>query len=118
MTHRLALRLALVLPALLGGEHGEDDGLAAADGRRADGLVVLVVARGVEQARDHRHTPVVDLLDGRILLGIHRIDGEGLQHQLLAVSEGTSSGEVSERSRGQETGSSRSVRDTHAQSSM
>lgn len=82
---RLALLLARVLPALLHSQHGQHDGLGAADARGADGARRVAVFRhgGVEEAADHGHAAVLDVGRLGVFFVVDKVFGEGLGHELF-----------------------------------
>ena len=72
--YRLALGLALLLPAPLGREHSQDDGLGRSDRRDSASLGIGVVERGVEEPRQHVDTPRLDLGHRRVFLDVDKVD--------------------------------------------
>jgi hypothetical protein len=81
----LALGLALVLPLLLHGQGRQHDGLGRADGRRAHGVVAVLVDGRVEQARNHVDAAVLDVGRLRVLLVVDEVFAKGLGHELLGL---------------------------------
>ncbi len=81
---RLALGDAPVLPPLLHGEHGQHDGLGAADAGGADRPDGFARLDGrVEEAADHGHAPVLDIGGLGVFLVVDEVFGEGLDHELF-----------------------------------
>ena len=82
----LALRLTLVLPALLHGERAEHDGLGGANAGGAHGVVVVRVSGDVEHASNHVDAAVLDVGGDGVFLVVDEVLGEGFGHELFGLS--------------------------------